>query len=148
MPRNIGEVLRVAEAALLEQNVEIAAAVRRQMQAVTAQASTGSGNMDAAFSLDVRFRLVFVRCHYSGSGMTSPMAISLDSAAGPDYDATLFTIRRAGLNRDVSLRIPAEESAEPSPWTFQPGDAVRIQWTNPNPGSITWGLQVGLAIAA
>jgi len=76
------------------------------------------------------------------------MTITLDATVGASYDATLFTVTRAGVSRDVNLRIPAEESADPSPWTFQPGDAVRIQWTNPDPGNITWGLQVGLAIAS
>lgn len=48
----------------------------------------------------------------------------------------------------MNLRIPAEESVDPSPWTFQVGDTVRVRWTNPDSGNITWGLEVGLALAS
>lgn len=148
MARSVQGILQVAEAALAEQNAELVAAMQCEQQAVTAQAATGSANIDAAFQLDVRFRLVFVRCHFTGTGPAGPMTISLDSALGAAYDARLFTILRAGPGRDVHLRIPADQSIDPSPWTFQAGDAVRIAWTNPSPGVIGWGLEVGLAIAA
>ena len=148
MPRNLIEIVRTAEAAIAEQNAEIAAARQRQLQSVIAQAASGSGNIDAQHSLPVRFRLVFVRCHFVGSAGAAPLSLSLDSVDGATYDVTLFRMLRAGVNRDVNLRIPAEESADPSPWTFQAGDALRIQWTNPAPGSIAWGLEVGLALAS
>jgi len=60
----------------------------------------------------------------------------------------LYTITKAGTNRDVNFRIPADESREPSPWTFQAGDFVRIQWTNPDSGNMTWGLEVGFSVAS
>lgn len=148
MVRGMQGILQAAEAALAEQDAELAAAVQREQQAVSAQAATGSGDIDASFSLDVRFRLVFIRCHFAGTGPAGPMTFSLDSGAGSAYDVTLFTILRAGPNRDAHFRIPAEESADPSPWTFQAGDAIRVQWVNPAPGTIAWGLEVGLAIAA
>jgi len=55
---------------------------------------------------------------------------------------------QAGTGQDVNFRISADEISEPSPWTFQPGDAVRIQWTNPDNGNMSWGLEVGLALAS
>ena len=75
------------------------------------------------------------------------MTISVESASGTAYDTRLYTVTRAGTNRDVNLRISNEELEEPSPWTFQSGDNVRVQWTNPDSPNITWGLEVGLAIA-
>lgn len=148
MTQSITDIFRTADRVLAEQSDEIAQTQTRQRTAVTAQSSTGSGNIDTTFKLDVRFRLAFVRCHFAGSAGTSPMSVSLDATAGSDYNAMLFTLTRAGTGRDVNLRIPAEESTDPSPWTFQAGDAVRIQWTSPDPANITWGLQVGLAIAS
>jgi hypothetical protein len=148
MTQSITNILRTADAALARQSEEISQIQTRQRTAVTAQSSSGTGNIDATFKLDVRFRLAFVRCHFVGTSGLAPMTISLDAVVGVSYDATLFTVIRAGVSRDVNLRIPAEESTDPSPWTFQPGDALRIQWTNPDPGNITWGLQVGLAIAS
>lgn len=148
MTQTISNILQVADAVLAQQSEEISQTQTRQRTAVTAQSSAGTGDIDATFKLDVRFRLAFVRCHFAGTSGTAPMKIALDAAAGASYDATLFTMTRAGVTRDVNLRIPAEESTDPSAWTFQTGDAVRIQWTNPDPGNIAWGLQVGLAIAS
>lgn len=148
MTQSISNILQVAQAVLVQQSEEIAQTQIRQRTAVSAQSSTGTGSIDAAFKLDVRFRLTMVRCHFVGTSGIAPMTIALTAIAGSPYDALLFTLTRAGVSRDVNLRIPAEESADPSPWTFQAGDAVRIQWDNPDPGNITWGLQVGLAIAS
>lgn len=148
MTRVQTDIIQVAEAALAAQQSEMAAALQRQLQSVTAAASAGNGHMDATFSLDVRFRLVFIRCHFSGTQVRAPMNISLDASAGADHDVLLFTFKRAGPGRDVNFRIGAEEAHDPSPWTFQAGDAIRVQWTNPDPGNIFWGLQVGLAMAS
>lgn len=148
MTQSNSNLLQVADAVLAQQRDEITRTQTRQRTVVVAQSSTGTGNIDATFKLDVRFRLTFVRCHFAGTVGTAPMTIALDATSGSSYDVILFTVTRAGVSRDVHLRIPAEESADPSPWTFQVGDTVRIQWTNPDPGNITWGIQVGLAIAS
>jgi hypothetical protein len=147
MPITLPQILETAEVALAEQNVELAALRARQMLAVTANSSTGTGNIDATFGRDRRFRLVFVRCHFAGTAGAAALVISLDSGSGSSYDARLYTIVKAGVSRDVHFRLTAEESQEPSAWTFQAADRVRVQWTNPDTGNITWGLEVGLAIA-
>ncbi len=147
MPRD-STIVGAAEAVLAEQNSELNATRARQLLAVGAKAATGTGHIDATFSLDVRFRLVFVRCHFTGATGLMPLALSLDSNRGSAHDAVLFTVTKAGVGRDVNLRIGSEESLDPSSWTFQPGDAVRVQWTNPSVGSVTWGLEVGLAMAS
>jgi len=148
VPRNVDTLLELAEAALSQQSVELSATRARQLQSVRAEGTSGTGHIDAAFSLNVRFRLVFVRCHFNGTNGRNPLTLSVDSRLGAAHDAELFTIERAGVGRDVNLRISEAESRDPSPWTFQAGDAVRIQWTNPDPGSLTWGLTVGLAMAS
>lgn len=141
-------IIGTAEAVLAEQNTELNATRARQLLAVAARAATGTGNIDATFALEVRFRLVFVRCHFTGAPGQVPMIISLDSVRGGAYDSHLFTISKAGVGRDVNFRVGNDETADPSAWTLQPGDAIRVQWTNPSPGNITWGLEVGLAMAS
>lgn len=149
MAANRSDILDAAAGGLAAQESELAALRARQPLLIVGRTATGTGNVDHAFTLDRAFRLVFVRCHFSGTpGVAAALAISVDSAGGSAYDARLFTITRAGVGRDVNLRITDEESAEPSPWTFQPGDALRVQWTNPDDGNITWGLEVGLAVAS
>ena len=148
MPRHQQNILDAAQLALAVQDEQLEAIRARQMLAVSAQTSTDSSDMSAVFSLDRRFRLVSVRCHFGGTSGSAPLTLDLDAAAGVAFDARLFTITRAGVGRDVNFRVPAEESTEPSPWTFQAGDQVRIAWTNPDPGNITWGLIVSLANAS
>ncbi|UCE60480.1 MAG: hypothetical protein JSU63_01780 [Phycisphaerales bacterium] len=148
MPADLPQILQTAQDGFSAQESELAASRSRQVFSVISKTATGSADIDEAFQLDCRFRLVFVRCHFSGSDGTASLTVSIDSAAGAVYDTRLFTIAKAGTNRDVNLRISREEGAEPSPWTFQAGDAVRVQWTNPDTSNITWGLEVGLAIAS
>jgi hypothetical protein len=141
-------ILEAARIGFAAQDAEIAAARARQLLVVVTQRSSGSGDVDETFSLDRRFRLVFIRCHFAGGTGGSALEVSVDSEAGSAYDTRLFTITQAGVGQDVNLRISADEAAEPSPWTFQAGDAVRIGWTNPDNGNMTWGLEVGLALAS
>lgn len=142
------EILRTAQLAIQEQNRELEAVRERQMLAVVSQTSTGNGDINATFGLDRNYRLLYIRCHFVGTPGTAFLTLSVDSASGPAFDARLFRITRAGTNRDVHFRLTAEESREPSPWAFQSGDRVRIEWTNPDSGNITWGLEVGFAIAS
>lgn len=141
-------ILEAARLGFTAQDTEVAAARARQFLIVDTQRSSGSADIDETFSLDCRFRLVFVRCHFAGGTGTSALTIAVDCGAGSAYDSRLFTITQAGTNQDVNFRIGADEVAEPSPWMFQAGDAVRIQWTNPDSGNMSWGLEVGLVPAS
>ncbi len=147
MPTNRIEIIRAAQRVFQEQNREVEAVRDRQMQAVVSQTGTGSGDIDSTFGLDRKYRVVFVRCHFTGTAGTNQFALSVDSAAGSAYDTELFTISQAGKDKDVHLRVSGEDLANPSPWTFGSGDRIRIQWTNPDSGNITWGLEVGLTLA-
>ena len=140
--------LRMIEAGLAVQEAELAELRQRQILAVTAKRATGSGDIDHTFSLDRRFRLVFIRCHFTGGTGTAAFDTSVDSGAGAAYDTRLFRITRSGTGEDVHLRIGEGDTGEPSAWTFQSGDTVRIQWTNPDSGNMTWGLEIGLALAS
>lgn len=148
MAVDLGAVLRTAQAGFNAAEAQAAAERVRQLREVRVQQRTGTGNIAETFLLDRKFRLVFVRCHYAGTTGTAAMKISLDSGAGTAYDCLLQTIAQAGKDKDVTFRITEVELAEPSGWTFLAGDAIRIDWTNPDPGNITWGLEVGLALAS
>lgn len=148
MPRSPSNIIAAAQVAIDTQDEQLETIRARQMLTVASQSATGSADINNVFSVDQTFRLVFVRCHFSGTMQTGSLKLSLDSTNGTAYDCDLYTITKAGPGHDVNLRIPAEESVEPSAWTFQSGDAIRIQWTNPDSGNITWGVEVGLAIAS
>ncbi len=148
MARDVTKILEIAQAGLTQQTLELSEVRARQLLAVTAKAATGSGNIDATFSLDLRYRLVFVRCHFAGGTGTAAFALSIDSTRGSAYDTKLFTVTQAGTGKDVNLRLGDEEAVDPSAWTFQVGDKVWIKWTNPDSGNMVWGLEVGLALAS
>ena len=136
-----------ANQAWRREEVELAWAELIEAVRVYAQTATGTGDIDQTFSLNKCFRLVYVRCHFAGGSGRSVLEISVDSASGSTYDAGLYTIRVAGVGADVNLRLSHQETTLPSAWSLQPGDAFRLRWTNPDPGNITWGLEVGLAPA-
>ncbi|MHC5110222.1 MAG: hypothetical protein ACYTHJ_10130 [Planctomycetota bacterium] len=129
-------------------DAEFAATRSQQMRSVQVRRASGNGDIKALFSLGQKFRLVYVRCGFAGGSGSAPLAISLNSAAGTEFDIRLFTLMQVGSGSDVNFRITAEELAEPSAWTFQPGDAVRLNWANPEPGQTSWGVEVGLAPAS
>ena len=148
MAAEIDQILQVAQDALDRQESELQALRARQILSVVVVVATGSGNLGELFQLDAPFRLIFLRCHYTGTSGTNPLHLSVDSAAGSVYDTRLFTVSQAGVDKDVNLRIAVDEMTEPSAWTFQAGDKLRAAWVNPDTGNITWGLEVGLAPAS
>ena len=148
MPGNSSQQFEVAQQGFAAQEAELAVMRQRQLATVITRTATGTADIDEAVELDRKFRLIFIRCHFSGTSGTAKLTISVDSATGSAYDARLFAITLAGTNKDVNLRIGDGDLYEPSPWTLQAGDSVRIQWPNPDSGNITWGLEVGLALAS
>lgn len=148
MPRDISEMMEAARTSFEAQSRELELTRDRQLRAVVTQSATGTGNIGTTFGLDRKFHLLFVRCHFTGSAGTNPFAVSVDSSLGSAYDTKLFTITQAGKDRDVNLRVGDGDAQDPSAWTFHATDRVRIDWTNPSSGNITWGLEVGLALAA
>jgi len=144
IPRGI---LDAVEQARQREEAELAEAGRVEAGRVIARTAGGGGNIDQVFSLNLHFRLVYVRCHFAGGAGRADLRIILDSVQGSAFDVHLFTVRAVGTGADVNLRLSAAETAPPSAWAFQPGDAVRLEWTNPDSGNMTWGLEVGLAPA-
>jgi len=148
MPVDLDKMLRAVETGLAVQDIELAEARSRQYVAVARATASGSGDLDETVGLDRRYRLVFVRCHFAGGSGMAPVHVSVDSGAGAAHDTRLFTITQAGAGSDVNLRIGGGDTGEPAAWTFQGDDDLRIEWINPDSGNLTWGLEVGLALAS
>ena len=145
MALNTVQIMETAVNALAAQEQELALQRARQSLLIVCRTATDDGDIDHTFRLSRAFRVVFVRCHFAGGAGRNPLSMSIDSVAGSAFDVNLFTILRAGVGRDVNFRVTADESAEPSAWTLQAGDALRLQWINPAPGVTNWGVEVGLA---
>ena len=140
-------ILDVVAQARQREEAELARAERIEAVRVYAQTASGTADIDETFSLNRCFRLVYLRCHFVGGSGRSELEISVDSAFGSAYDARLFVVRAAGVGADVNLRLSSRETTQPSAWSLQPGDTLRLRWTNPDPGNINWGVEVGLAPA-
>ncbi len=147
MSSDVSQLLASAQLVLATQDDELKASRALDTLSVVAKTATGTGDIDALVSLDRKFRLVYVRLHFVGGTGVAPVVMSVSSAVGLVYDTILYSINRAGMGMDVNLRVGLQELSEPSSWTFQTGDGLRVQWTNPDPGNLTWGLEVGLALA-
>lgn len=146
MTTDIPTLIQAAQEELDRQAAELSDQEARQLRTVTAKTATGTSSIAHTFKLDRRFRLVYVRCHFTGAPGTAAFRVSVSSASGSAYNTVLATVAAAGVNADVNQRMDA--LTEPSPWTIRKGDAVRLDWVSPSPGLITWGLEVGLAPAS
>lgn len=142
------QLFRAFEASLASQEALLARQRDRARDRVTTKYATGSTNINSLLDLDVAFRLVFVRCHFTGGTGTADMTLDLSSAQGNPYNAHLQSITAVGTGTDVFYTPGGTDIDDPSSWSFQSGDQLRIKWTNPDSGNMTWGLEVGLAISA
>jgi hypothetical protein len=142
------QLQQIAQDALDRQEAELNALRAAEARAVVVTRFTGTGHIDKRFALDRVFRFIFLRCHFTGTTGTNPLYISVDSTAGSAHDTRLFTVSQAGADFDINLRMEASETTDPSAWIFRAGDELRVEWTNPDTGNITWGIEVGLALGS
>lgn len=147
MPAEMNALIRSAEWMLAAQDAEHRARAARERAAVYVRHASGTGHMAEKLGLETDYRLVFVRCHFAGSAGTAPLVISVSSRLGADHDVVVRSLT-AGMGADVFEGSFAARHDDPSPWAFAPGDELVFSWTNPVPGGIKWGLEVGLALSA
>lgn len=119
---------------------------------ITEVRATGNTNIAQSVSIaTAQWKPVYLRIHFTGNVGVASVLLDLDHATGAQYDCRLFESRERGRKADGSadlfMRFEAEETSGPSPWSFAPGDFLKISWTNPDSGNITWGMAVGLALA-
>ena len=141
-------LFRAFQASLASQDLLLARQLDRSRNRVITKYESGSGNMNNLSGLDVPFRLVFLRCHFTGGTGTADLTLKLNSAQGNLYAASLESITAVGTGVDVFYTPGGSAIADPSSWSFQSGDKLRVNWTNPDSGNMNWGLEVGLAVSA
>jgi hypothetical protein len=147
MSKQTSSILEVAQAGFLAQEAELARDEERKTLAVFTQNKDGSADLSELFGLDKKFRLIFVRCHFSGVPGTATLYLKLDSRLGSRYDLALATLSSAGPGSDVNFPLNFYKSpSEALLWAFQEGDRILVEWSNPNPGVTQWGLEVGMAL--
>ena len=142
------QLFRTFQASFVAQDALLARQLDRLRDRVITKYATGSANIASSVGLDVSFRLVFVRCHFVGGTGTADLVLELTSAQVNAYNAQLESIAAVGTGTDVFYTPGGTDIADPSSWSFQNDDQVRIRWTNPDAGNMTWGLEVGMAISA
>ncbi len=142
------QLFRAFQASLESQDALLARQLDRARDRVITKYATGSANINSLVNLDVPFRLVFVRCHFGGGTGTADLTLDVNSSQGNPYGARLESITAVGTGADVFFTPGGADIVDPSAWSFQSGDKLRIKWTNPDSGNMTWGLEVGLAISA
>ena len=123
---------------------------------------TGTGEIDLQFGpeQETAFRLTYIRAHFTtytpptggtaSEEILSDFQLWVESAQGDVHNTHLFTYRNRGLAAtpttspaDVNLILGQRETAPPSGWTFQPGDKLRLKWSNDEDEYTEWGIEVG-----
>lgn len=121
---------------------------RPHVPAVVAYRFTGDGDIDVTIHPGQVFVPLFVRCHFvAGSGKAN-LEMHASSAADSEntYDTLLYTDQAVGTGVDANTRWLAKETAWPSPWAFDELTHLRVKWTNPDSGTMVWGMEVGVAV--
>jgi hypothetical protein len=68
------------------------------------------------------------------------MKMIVDSSHGVFFDNELYTWESVGEDYDAVLRVVEERLAH---FLVDEDDEIVFEWTNPDSGNITWGLEVG-----
>lgn len=133
---------------------------RTQPANVTMMPASGTGNMGDvtdpksvgrfwlgdAGGLRIPFRLVFIRGLFTGGSSSAPLAVMVDNCLGTQFDFTLETLLAVGTGTGSTSKLHMIVSAdERDVMVFKAGDEMVLEWTNP--GSLIWGVEVGLAPA-
>ncbi len=112
--------------------------------------ASGSGDMaivtdngpNPSFTFDTPFVLVAIRAWATGGTGNFDLTIYQKIAAERSgvFDKTIETMRNFGIaNRFFYWRIQVSDEHH---WVFDAGDSIVPNWTNPDPGNMTWALEV------
>jgi hypothetical protein len=116
-------------------------------------ADGGSGNMgDVTDEANIvarwpivgsRHSIVRVRCHFaSGTSTSAILSMKVDSHRTTGHDIVLDEFAERGTGGDdLNFRVPIDEMQH---YTLEPGDFLVFEWTNPDSGNMTWGLEVAM----
>lgn len=91
--------------------------------------------------------LLFIRARFSGGSGTADLTLYIDKhpvSQTPKTYFELYTFLDVGPTKQVHGRWTKDEQ---DAWQFKKGDELVIEWTNPDPGNMSWSLEVGLTNA-
>lgn len=120
------------------------------IRTIKTQYSGGSDDMGsltddgsvARFGLDVLWVPVSFRIHFSAGTGTADCTVNLDSARSSAFDAELWRFRDVGTGADVNFSlVPGDYEA----WHIEPFDRIVLLWTNPDAGTMLWGIEAKVA---
>lgn len=94
-----------------------------------------------------RFVPVFIRGGFSGGTGSDTLTLKVDHRSTLiRLDHTLCTVASVGTSSASILNIRWDMDEYPQ-WVLFYGDILVLEWTNPDSGTMTWGVEVGLADA-
>jgi hypothetical protein len=105
----------------------------------------GVGNIDQDFGLPVKFRLVFMRGHFTGGTGDATLTIRQTSRKNNLYNVVIAELEDVGTTTNSDVHYRVHDWVRDS-FVFEGGDFVHIGWTNPDSGDMSYGIEVGLEV--
>lgn len=99
----------------------------------------GSGDIAVPLRFEKRWIPVAIRVHFNGGTGTASLTANVDDTTYTALEWRLTTIAGAGTGTDVNWRLSEQEVHA---WSFEPSQRLVLNWTNPDPVTMTWGLEV------
>lgn len=94
----------------------------------------------------VSFVLVYLRVWFSGGTGVADMELkqAIASEQSGLFNNVIREFPDCGTDGQSFINERIEADDYPN-WTFDAGDEIVFEWTNPNSGTMAWALEVGLA---
>jgi len=102
------------------------------MYAILSERATGTTAINLTVNPGRQWKFDNLTLHLSAAGGSGILTITLDAAAGTDYDTIIFT-------QDMTLLADLYFQPDPQ-MNLKAGDGLKITW--PNAGGKTYGLEV------
>jgi hypothetical protein len=120
--------------------------------------SAGTGNMTGSDDVstvgrfgirDEAWSLVYVRVHFEGGSGTASVTVTVRDRDSDidDYDSTLIVFTGRGTGTDINFPVP-DCQLDRGQWSFDRTQELVFAWTNPQAGTMRWGIEVGLIPAS
>ena len=98
----------------------------------------GSGNIAVPLRFESRWIPIAIRVHFNGGTGTATLTADVDDTTYTALEWRLTSIAAAGTGTDVNWRLSEQEVHA---WSFEASQRLVLNWTNPDPINMTWGLE-------
>jgi hypothetical protein len=116
--------------------------IKRRRSGDGDMATVTADGPNPSFTFDTPFVLTAIRAWATGGAGNADLTIYQKIAAERSgvFDKTINIMRNFGAtHRFFHWRIQVTDEHH---WVFDAGDSIVPNWTNPDPGNMTWALQV------